>query len=74
MRSAPSNMMMNQPNPNQSIMPIRGVEEIPKPPVVARREISYAYVVSFMSHMMFYPSHCISSGRDYSMFSISFCV
>ncbi|XP_062175118.1 axial regulator YABBY 1 [Alnus glutinosa] len=36
MRSAPSNMMMNQPNPNQSIMPIRGVEEIPKPPVVAR--------------------------------------
>ncbi|KAE8038710.1 hypothetical protein FH972_011189 [Carpinus fangiana] len=36
MRSAPSNMMMNQPNLNQSVMPIRGVEEIPKPPVVSR--------------------------------------
>ncbi|XP_059451942.1 axial regulator YABBY 1 [Corylus avellana] len=36
MRSAPSSMMMNQPNLNQSVMPIRGAEEIPKPPVVAR--------------------------------------
>ncbi|XP_022759503.1 axial regulator YABBY 1-like [Durio zibethinus] len=36
--SAPTNMLTNQPNPNDSVMPaIRGgVEEIPKPPVVNR--------------------------------------
>uniref|UniRef100_A0A2N9F963 Uncharacterized protein n=1 Tax=Fagus sylvatica TaxID=28930 RepID=A0A2N9F963_FAGSY len=37
-RSSSSSMMINQPNPNDSVMPIRGVadEEIPKPPVVTR--------------------------------------
>ncbi|OMO78542.1 YABBY protein [Corchorus capsularis] len=37
-RSAPPNLLINQPNPNDSILPaIRGgVEEIPKPPVVNR--------------------------------------
>ncbi|XWS35664.1 hypothetical protein CRYUN_Cryun20dG0016000 [Craigia yunnanensis] len=36
--TAPPNMLINQPNPNDSAMPaIRGgVEEIPKPPVVNR--------------------------------------
>ncbi|XP_011033940.1 PREDICTED: axial regulator YABBY 1 [Populus euphratica] len=33
---APPSLMINQPNPNESLMPIRGVEEIPKPPVVNR--------------------------------------
>ncbi|CAK7347877.1 unnamed protein product [Dovyalis caffra] len=33
---APPNLLINQPNPNESVMPIRGVEEIPKPPVVNR--------------------------------------
>ncbi|XP_059633964.1 axial regulator YABBY 1 isoform X2 [Cornus florida] len=37
-RSLPSNMSMNQANPNESIMPIRGVDhhEIPKPLVTNR--------------------------------------
>ncbi|KAK6240006.1 hypothetical protein QUC31_005475 [Theobroma cacao] len=37
-RSAPPNMLINQPNPSDTVMPaIRGgVEEIPKPPVVNR--------------------------------------
>ncbi|XP_023898878.2 axial regulator YABBY 1 isoform X2 [Quercus suber] len=38
-RSPPPNMMINQPNPNESMMPVRvgaDLEEIPKPPVVAR--------------------------------------
>ncbi|KAF5446229.1 hypothetical protein F2P56_031869 [Juglans regia] len=35
-RSAPSNIMINQPNPNESVPPIRGAEEIPKPPGVSR--------------------------------------
>ncbi|GAV71778.1 YABBY domain-containing protein [Cephalotus follicularis] len=35
-RSAPSNMMLNQPNQNELMMPVRGIEEIPKPPAVNR--------------------------------------
>ncbi|KAK4593032.1 hypothetical protein RGQ29_017252 [Quercus rubra] len=38
-RSSPPNMMINQPNPNESMMPVRveaDLEEIPKPPVVTR--------------------------------------
>nr|XP_023898878.1 axial regulator YABBY 1-like isoform X2 [Quercus suber] len=38
-RSPPPNMMINQPNPSESMMPVRvgaDLEEIPKPPVVAR--------------------------------------
>ncbi|KDP28784.1 hypothetical protein JCGZ_14555 [Jatropha curcas] len=37
-RSAtPPNMLINQPSPNEPIMPVRGgVEELPKPPVVNR--------------------------------------
>ena len=39
-RSSPSNMLlMNQPNPNESLMPIRGVDELPTPPVPNRRKI-----------------------------------
>ena len=37
-RSPPSSMLTNQPNPNEAVMPVRGVDEIPKPPVVNRRE------------------------------------
>ncbi|KAJ6675536.1 PROTEIN YABBY 4 [Salix viminalis] len=38
MRSgASSNLMINQPNPNESVVPIRGVDqEIPKPPAINR--------------------------------------
>jgi hypothetical protein len=43
---APPSLMINQPNPNESVMPIRGVEEIPKPPVVNRREILHTYLIS----------------------------
>ncbi|OAY49336.1 axial regulator YABBY 1 [Manihot esculenta] len=35
--AAPPNMMINQPNPNDPLMPVRGgMEELPKPPVVNR--------------------------------------
>ncbi|CAA3000027.1 axial regulator YABBY 1 [Olea europaea subsp. europaea] len=35
-RNSPSNLLINQPNPNESLMPIRGIEELPKPPVANR--------------------------------------
>ncbi|KAK6162541.1 hypothetical protein DH2020_002382 [Rehmannia glutinosa] len=35
-RSSPSNLLMNQPNPNESLMPVRGMDELPKPPVANR--------------------------------------
>ncbi|XP_021889539.1 axial regulator YABBY 1 [Carica papaya] len=36
-RNAPSNMLISQPCPNESVLPIRGgAEEIPKPPPVNR--------------------------------------
>lgn len=35
-RSAPSNLLINQPNPNGSLMPIRGVDELPEPPAANR--------------------------------------
>lgn len=41
--------MINQPNPHESVPPIRGAEETPKPPVVSRREISCTSIVYFMS-------------------------
>lgn len=49
-RSPPPNMMINQPNPNESMMPVRvgaDLEEIPKPPVVARREINFLHTLFF---------------------------
>uniref|UniRef100_A0A6N2L7N6 Uncharacterized protein n=1 Tax=Salix viminalis TaxID=40686 RepID=A0A6N2L7N6_SALVM len=33
---APPNLLISQPNPNESITPIRGVDEIPNPPMVNR--------------------------------------
>jgi len=41
-------MMINQPNPNESMMPVRvgtDLEEIPKPPVVTRREINFLHTL-----------------------------
>ncbi|KAL3833116.1 hypothetical protein ACJIZ3_007852 [Penstemon smallii] len=35
-RNSPSNLMINQLNPNESMMPIRGMDELPKPPVANR--------------------------------------
>ncbi|KAA8515914.1 hypothetical protein F0562_019093 [Nyssa sinensis] len=35
-RSWPSNLVINQPNPNESVMQVRGVDELPKPPVANR--------------------------------------
>nr|AAS10177.1 YABBY-like transcription factor GRAMINIFOLIA [Antirrhinum majus] len=35
-RNSPSNLLMNQPNPNDSMMPVRGLDELPKPPVANR--------------------------------------
>uniref|UniRef100_A0A5B7B1B5 Putative axial regulator YABBY 1 isoform X2 n=1 Tax=Davidia involucrata TaxID=16924 RepID=A0A5B7B1B5_DAVIN len=35
-RSSPSNLLINQPNPNEFVMPVRGVDELPKPPVANR--------------------------------------
>lgn len=35
-RNAPSNLLMNQPNPNDSFLPVRGIDELPKPPVANR--------------------------------------
>ncbi|XP_073029833.1 axial regulator YABBY 1-like isoform X1 [Primulina eburnea] len=36
-RNSPSNMLNTQPNPNESfIVPVRGIDELPKPPVANR--------------------------------------
>ncbi|GFP97905.1 axial regulator yabby 1 [Phtheirospermum japonicum] len=35
-RSPPSNMLMNQPNPNEPFMPVRGIDDLPKPPIANR--------------------------------------
>lgn len=43
---APPNMLLNQPNPNEPLMSVRGgMEELPKPPVVNRREIIQIFVL-----------------------------
>ncbi|XP_011093320.1 axial regulator YABBY 1-like [Sesamum indicum] len=34
--SSPSNLLINQQNPNESLMPVRGIDELPKPPVANR--------------------------------------
>ncbi|XP_027113007.1 axial regulator YABBY 1 [Coffea eugenioides] len=36
LRNTPPNLLINQPNPNESLMPVRGVDELPKPPVANR--------------------------------------
>ncbi|EPS63061.1 hypothetical protein M569_11726, partial [Genlisea aurea] len=35
-RNLPGSHMMNQPNPSDSVMPLRGIDELPKPPVANR--------------------------------------
>ncbi|KAK4414666.1 Axial regulator YABBY 1 [Sesamum alatum] len=35
-RNSPSNLLINQPSPNESLMPVRGIDELPKPPVANR--------------------------------------
>ncbi|KAL8555892.1 hypothetical protein ACS0TY_003635 [Phlomoides rotata] len=35
-RNSPSNMMMNQQNPNDSLLPVREIDELPKHPVAKR--------------------------------------
>ncbi|XP_075475465.1 axial regulator YABBY 1-like isoform X1 [Primulina tabacum] len=35
-RNSPSGLLMNQPNPNESLIPVRGLEDLPKPPVANR--------------------------------------
>ncbi|KAG6784655.1 hypothetical protein POTOM_010353 [Populus tomentosa] len=54
---APPNLLINQPNPNELVIPIRGVEEIPKPPMVNRREkqqcpryLGFAFFISGLLH------------------------
>ncbi|KZV32848.1 axial regulator YABBY 1 [Dorcoceras hygrometricum] len=34
--NSPSSLLMNQPNPNDSFLPVRGLEDLPKPPVANR--------------------------------------
>ncbi|GER27042.1 YABBY-like transcription factor GRAMINIFOLIA, partial [Striga asiatica] len=36
-RSGPANLLVNQPNPNEQFMAVRGLDELPKPPVANRR-------------------------------------
>ncbi|KAL6499390.1 Axial regulator YABBY 1 [Orobanche hederae] len=36
-RSAPSNFLINQPNPNEPFMPVRVIDDLPKPQAVANR-------------------------------------
>ncbi|GAB4844342.1 Axial regulator YABBY 1 [Ancistrocladus abbreviatus] len=36
-RSSPPNLVINQPIPNDPMMPLPGVDEVPKPPVVVNR-------------------------------------
>ncbi|CAA0820371.1 Axial regulator YABBY 1 [Striga hermonthica] len=33
---SPANLLVNQPNPNEPFMPVRGLDELPKPPVANR--------------------------------------
>lgn len=35
-RNSPSSLMNNQPNPHESPIPIRGIDDLPKPPVANR--------------------------------------
>lgn len=35
-RNSPSNLLINQPIPNETLMPVRGIDELPKPPVANR--------------------------------------
>ncbi|XP_073277267.1 axial regulator YABBY 1-like isoform X1 [Primulina huaijiensis] len=35
-RNSPSGLLMNQPNPNESLIPVRGLEDLPQPPVANR--------------------------------------
>ncbi|XP_073045218.1 axial regulator YABBY 1-like [Primulina eburnea] len=35
-RNSPSSLLMNQPNPNESLVPVRGLEDLPRPPVANR--------------------------------------
>ncbi|KAL6952148.1 Axial regulator YABBY 1 [Sarracenia purpurea var. burkii] len=35
-RSSSSNLLINQPNPTESVTPVRGVDELPKPPAANR--------------------------------------
>ncbi|CAK9186549.1 unnamed protein product [Ilex paraguariensis] len=35
-RGSHTNLLINQPNPYESIMPVRGIDELPKPPVANR--------------------------------------
>ena len=53
-------MMINQPNPNESMMPVRvgtDLEEIPKPPVVTRREINFLHTLFLL--LLFFVSFII---------------
>lgn len=56
-------MLMNQPNPNhESLMPVGGVDELPKPPVANRREINYHIIhpcllLVCISGIMCMPNH-----------------
>ncbi|KAK4416021.1 Axial regulator YABBY 1 [Sesamum alatum] len=34
--SVPSNLLINQQNPNEALMPVRGIDDLPKPPVPNR--------------------------------------
>ncbi|CAA2989108.1 axial regulator YABBY 1 [Olea europaea subsp. europaea] len=46
-RNSPSNMLINQPNPNESLNPVRGIDELPKPPVANRHKtVSYAVSIA----------------------------
>ncbi|KAI3449104.1 hypothetical protein Pfo_005769 [Paulownia fortunei] len=35
-RNSPSNLLINQQNPNESLIPVRDIDELPKPPVAKR--------------------------------------
>lgn len=41
-RSSPSNLLMNNPSPNEAMMPVRGIDDLPKPPAANRREIMHS--------------------------------
>ncbi|KAL3516973.1 hypothetical protein ACH5RR_023875 [Cinchona calisaya] len=36
LRNTPSNLLINQPNPKETLMPVLGVDELPNPPVANR--------------------------------------
>lgn len=51
-RNTPSNIVMNQHhqiNPDDSMLPVRDIDDLPKPPVAKRRKIDHTHYYYYSS-------------------------